>query len=172
MFPLTYYLATYTESSSDCTCDVCSRGLGGSRIICADCHSSRWDTVDFCGDSTCHTHSVTRSDLKSDHLPTHSFVKIRTNIQWHDIKKLRQNAATVLERWRLHPISTPEMPLNKNDGKKSPVPEQPPAKCIHCFVCQTSLTKAFWYCAECAGELFLFLIGVSNLRDLPRLCDL
>lgn len=140
--------------------------------------------MDFCADSRCYSQPVTRLNLEKEHLPTHDLVKIRTNIQWHDLDNLKQSAMQVLRQWRLHPVPTSDAPQASDDVEKPSDPEakveesaperaeSPSEKPIHCFACQTVATEPFWYCTQCTGETFSSRSNIAILIHEVRLCDL
>ena len=178
------FLCTLTTELilSGYTCDACHQTLGGGRIICLDCRASpHWRTMDFCADSRCYSEAVTREDMENEHVPTHDFVKIRTNIQWHDLEKLKQNAADVLRQWRLRPAPSSDSDTAQDTDEKSDpaektevkekVPESkqelvsghassetesttPSEETSRCFACHTTTHQPFWYCTQCTGMNF------------------
>ncbi|KAK7683622.1 hypothetical protein QCA50_013460 [Cerrena zonata] len=90
----------------DIPCDGCGEPIGGARIICMDCRkndSELWHTVDFCDDPRCYSVTVTaqnRDYLEKPHLPTHTFMKIRTYVHWRDLIDAASNAQSELDRYR------------------------------------------------------------------------
>lgn len=110
--------------------------------------------MDFCADSRCYSEAVTRSDLENAHLPTHDLVKIRTNIQWHDLDGLKNSALEVLKQWRLPPAPTSNIQAADDNEKPSTEDEETqPERPTHCFACRTIVTQPYWYCTLCTGEI-------------------
>ncbi|KAI1785889.1 hypothetical protein LXA43DRAFT_99677 [Ganoderma leucocontextum] len=94
-----YVLRDYRQRAfPDVICDHCRSPIYGTRVACMEC-GSRF-TFDFCDKPACVGCTIeTRDDVKSPHLPSHDFVKIRTPILHHrEIGKVLRNAKAGLER--------------------------------------------------------------------------
>lgn len=139
-------------------------------MICLDCGGSSYlRTMDFCADTRCCSQEVTRYDLDAPHTPNHDYVKIRTNIQWHDVDQLKQTAVDSLKQWRQPASSTSEDEGVANSASP-PEPEVTTGTEDHtsqstaglqehasatterrCFACQNVTNQPCWYCTQCTG---------------------
>lgn len=140
-------------------------------MICLDCDASSYlRTMDFCANLRCCSQEVTRYDLNASHSPNHDYVKIRTNIQWHDVDQLKQSAVESLKQWRqptsstsedsafADTVSSPEQEQEVNtrtedhtsQTKEGP-DEDPPSTERRCFACHNITNQPCWYCTRCTG---------------------
>ena len=137
-------------------CDVCGSYLesDGPRLVCIDCGSQT--TFDFCDNVSCYSQAVTRKDDTSQHLPTHNFLKLRTDIvYWFEIGKVLGAATSGLER--------SNKLLNKAEkSNRGPKPESNSAGdsdgkpksglSFICISCSDNISRPCWYCIDCSGE--------------------
>ena len=138
-------------------CDACRHPLGGGRVVCLDCPETSYSaTIDLCADPRCYLAEAIRDDLVKPHLPSHDILKARSDIQWHEITKLKETGRDVLRQWRLKPSLLDEATGVDDNGKtglSSPFREDSlTEQSSRCFACREVLSQPYWYCTQCAGE--------------------
>ncbi|KAI0752480.1 hypothetical protein C8Q80DRAFT_1146274 [Daedaleopsis nitida] len=152
-------------------CDHCENHIYGARVVCMQC-GSRF-TFDFCDKPECVGSTVpTRDDIEGPHLPTHDFVKIRTDIL-HDReigKILRQadvgmaRAKTLLERASRAENGAEEpnssertKPVRRDSSEMSAANSDDDVPVLTCVSCSTSIARPCWYCIDCPDDANVFV---------------
>ena len=140
-------------------------------MICIQCRAK--DTLDFCDKPACREANKTREDITQTHVPTHTFVKVRTVLnQTRDIGKLLRMSDSGLERARKLLDSSAEAEARSaasdNDGtelktetKKVEGPREEAdaagtgadakVTALTCVSCSSVVSYPCWYCIDCSG---------------------
>ena len=130
-------------------------------------------TFDFCDKPACVGAVVnSRDDIESPHLPSHDFVKIRTDIHhYREIGKVLRSAESGLERAQKllerasqssgqdeessesdETTTQPETKLVRRDtAGSSDAESEVDVPILNCISCSQSIEQPCWYCIDCPG---------------------
>ncbi|KAI0767714.1 hypothetical protein C8Q74DRAFT_1203793 [Fomes fomentarius] len=155
-------------------CDHCDNHIYGTRMVCMQCGSR--GTFDFCDKPECVSAVVSsRDDNESPHLPTHDFVKIRTDIlHYREIGKVLRSAEAGLahaNKLLKRALRCGSAEQSHDDQEKQPKGARPSSArrdssdsdsdadvpVLTCISCSVSISHPCWYCIDCPEKANVFV---------------
>ncbi|PCH37803.1 hypothetical protein WOLCODRAFT_64720 [Wolfiporia cocos MD-104 SS10] len=156
-----FYELVWTLASTRCSrsvnCDVCSRNLLGSRVICMDCQSA--EGFDLCDRPEC-MNAVVGLDKRPDlpdgpHLPSHNLLKSRKFVYIRDRASTVSLAFKALKRVQKNYASAKQTSAERTStAEKGGLAESStPLTSLRCARCRQVVSLPCWLCVDCTGKV-------------------